>query len=235
MIGETVSIADEVQRWLATDIESNVVWTACSGGCGEKNPSPKPVMCGKCLESLGEREQLRERKSAAYDSVPASYRWADPSAPDAKKLLGARCKLDVKLAGESLNAPRIVFLGPAGTGKTSLAVYMMLRRAATGTRALYVPAHRLALARLQHRAGDGEPRLVEQAMAVDLLLLDDVGTERPNQTNAVPDVIIERHAEGRATWITTGLDDAALARHYGDNVARRVREGAVVIGERGKL
>ena len=47
--------------------------------------------------------------------------------------------------------------------------------------------------------------------------------------NAVPDVLFERHAEGRPTWLTTAMTREAMAERYGDGLARRVYEGAKII------
>jgi hypothetical protein len=47
--------------------------------------------------------------------------------------------------------------------------------------------------------------------------------------NAVPDVLLERDAENRATWLTTGLTRDQLVKRYGLGVVARVFERAKVI------
>ena len=107
----------------------------------------------------------------------------------------------------------------------------MLRRwvATTERKATFVHAYRLGLARIQHQAGSGEPDVVETAMRVPLLLLDDLGSERDHAMNAVPDVVFERDAENRPTWVTTGLTRDQLIQRYGLGVVARVFERATVI------
>jgi hypothetical protein len=69
---------------------------------------------------------------------------------------------------------------------------------------------------------------VELAMGCSVLALDDLGNERAERS-AVPDVIFERHAEDRPTWLTTAFGPDAIAKRYGDGIARRVFERAAVI------
>jgi DNA replication protein DnaC len=121
-------------------------------------------------------------------------------------------------------------MGTSRAGKTSLAVAMVRAWVAKHERAaMFVPAHRLALARMQHRAGHGEADLVEQAMQAPLVLLDDLGSERDFPTNPIADVIFERHAHDRPTWMTTGLTRDPLVARYGAGVVARLFERARII------
>jgi DNA replication protein DnaC len=109
----------------------------------------------------------------------------------------------------------------------------MLRRAAhqwtTWGHPRFVHATRLGVARIQHPAGHGEADEVREAVTAPLVLLDDLGAERDTANNAVGDVITERHAEGRSTWVTTGLSQGEIVKRYGGGIARRLFEGAAVI------
>jgi hypothetical protein len=64
-----------------------------------------------------------------------------------------------------------------------------------------------------------------------VLVLDDVGQELELRltVNPVVDVIRERHAAGRVTWVTTFLTPEAFEKAYGSGTARRVFDGAVVL------
>lgn len=124
--------------------------------------------------------------------------------------------------------------GLAGVGKTSLAVWMLRQLldapdAPAPKDIEVISAYRLGTARIQHRAGDGEPAIVEAAMRASLLLLDDLGSERDTQNNAIPDIIFGRHDDDLPTWITTGLSSEQIRARYGDGVSRRVFEGALTI------
>jgi hypothetical protein len=107
----------------------------------------------------------------------------------------------------------------------------MVRRwvGTTGRAAAFFPAHRLGVARLQHAAGRGEPELVQRAMSMPLALLDDVGSEADTGMNPLPDIVFERHAADRRTWITTGLSREELVRRYGTGFVTRVFDRAKVL------
>lgn len=158
-------------------------------------------------------------------SIPKSYRWACHEAPE----LRARVRsLDPGSTVRNIvDADNVVILGPAGAGKTSLGVAALQLLGRRESR--FVHAYRLGTARIQHSAGSGESALVDMAMTMPLVLLDDVGNERQTATNAVPDVIFERHAAGLATWYTTAFEPEDIARKYGDGVARRMFERALIV------
>ena len=48
-------------------------------------------------------------------------------------------------------------------------------------------------------------------------------------SNPVVEVIRERHAAERVTWVTTFLSPDAVEKGYGSGTARRVFDGATVI------
>jgi DNA replication protein DnaC len=125
-----------------------------------------------------------------------------------------------------LASSRVVFAGPSGAGKTSLAIACLRERAPHG---LFVSALRIGTARIQSHAGQGEAALVEQAIAAPLLLLDEVGGEQKTATNAVRDVIFARYDADLPTWITTGFKGGELAAMYGDGALRRLTEHAYVV------
>ena len=101
------------------------------------------------------------------------------------------------------------------------------RLEASDANVLFAPAWRLGVARA--RSEDSSPELLARALRADLLVLDDLGSERNVPSNPVPDVIFERHADDRATWVTTWMTPEKLTERYGDGIARRVFERAVII------
>lgn len=193
-------------------------------------PAPRLVAPDELVDVAGEDDATRDRRRALVRSIPPNYRWARL---DDDRELRARVKPPAILdrADAVCRAERVVFSGAAGTGKTSTAVAML--RAAWGrsrtSTALFVPVYRLASARIQHRAGDGEAPLVEAAMTRDIVVLDDLGGEQRTATSAVPDVVMHRYDEGLTTWITTGLTWTEIEERYGSGVARRVADRALVL------
>ena len=66
-------------------------------------------------------------------------------------------------------------------------------------------------------------------MRASVLLLDDLGRDEEIRSNPVPAIIADRHPEERVTWITTELTPAEIAKRYGDGIARRICEKALVV------
>jgi hypothetical protein len=60
-------------------------------------------------------------------------------------------------------------------------------------------------------------------------LLDDLGADAKVPSNVVPEVIAERHAEQRVTWITTSLEPKEIAQRYRGGIARRILEHAKTV------
>ena len=183
----------------------------------EPEPDPAPPVSPR----------LRRASASLERSIPPAYRWATLDAPELPS------RVYVPAIGIGKNAShesRVCLMGTSRAGKTSLAVAMVRAWVVKHERAaMFVPAHRLALARLQHPAGRGEADLVEQAMQAPLVLLDDLGSERDFPSNPIADVIFERHAQDLPTWMTTGLTRDPLVARYGAGVVARLFERARLI------
>lgn len=191
------------------------------------------VASGYTHEAARRREAMRVFES----SLPTLYRWARLDHP----LMAKRVKLAIPR--DLPTARSVVFLGAPGFGKTSLAVALMRamfeRELAQSTlesddqgeriacRFRFEHAHRVGVTRLSGLEGASE---LQAAIRAPLLLLDDLGAEPPIPSNAVPEVIAERHAEERVTWITTGFAPKEIAERYGGGIARRVMENSAVLG-----
>lgn len=197
-------------------------------------------LCGPCRA----KSFRRAWTSPALASIPSAFAAASLDAAWLIELVGARA---IALARGSLSAPRVAFVGDAGSGKTSLAIAMfraavmadapppprdwapgMSRDERFGSKHLYVSAFALAKARGQAPMGREVP-LIERALAAPLVLIDELGGEDPRYASAVTEVIYERHAEGRATWITMGVDAERIAQRYGGGIARKALEEAVEV------
>jgi DNA replication protein DnaC len=200
--------------------------------CGEKLLRADS-RCVRCDEQQAADRVERERLASIRRAAPERYRWARFDASE----LQARVKDPTAIAKARDAAEgkldRAVLTGPAGRGKTTLAVAMAVEIA---TRRNVVPyfasAIELATARGKESLGH-EPELVECAMGADLCVIDDLGADKLTPQSAVVDVIHARHARMRPTIVTTGFGVEEIAARYGDGIARRVFEGAVVIDVRG--
>lgn len=135
----------------------------------------------------------------------------------------------------------VVLVGKAGAAKTALAcAWLGGQIDADRPRARFVPA--MKLAELRHM-GDGRPvPWLDLATSAAPLVLDDLGAEltgapeagglAAQRVKAASDLIHARYDLKRPIVVTTCHDEAALARIYGDGVARRVYDGAAVISLR---
>ncbi|AKV03177.1 hypothetical protein AKJ09_09840 [Labilithrix luteola] len=204
--------------------------------------SCKATACERCGR-VPEPEALSPEDQARRTWI----RWARPAleglplGPDGQPPARLTDAWLVRLVGPSriaqarrtLSKTRVLFVGDAGTGKTALAVAMMqaVLAAEVGTstgraRHRFVSAHALAKARAGHPLGAGEAPLVVDALASPLLVIDELGGEDARFGSSVAEVIYERHARNRQTWITTGVATRLLGDRYGGGIARRITEGA---------
>jgi DNA replication protein DnaC len=97
----------------------------------------------------------------------------------------------------------IIFLGPVGVGKTSLACALGHSACRAGHRVLFLRSDDLLKQIHQSRADNSTERLLRALLAPDLLIVDDFGLRRLNaqQSSDFYEVIIERHR--RASTIVT--------------------------------
>lgn len=199
-------------------------WRTCR--CGAKCTR---VPCWDCSNANRAEVEQAEAVSRSLATFPDRYEWAKVDAPElAKRVKAANLRAEI---GRVMASDRVLFAGPSGAGKTSLAVACLRTRV---PRCRYVSALRLGTARIQHAAGDGEAELVERCMATPLLLIDEIGGEQKTATSAVRDVVFERYERGLPTWVTTGFSSKQLAEMYGEGMLRRLVEGAVVVKLGGK-
>lgn len=169
----------------------------------------------------------------ALASLPSKLESVDLDTAWLGAIVGSKA---IALAKSSLSAPRVTFTGLPGSGKTSLAIAMfrsVLRKDAASPRKpgakaehLYISSFALAKARGNASLGREAPD-VERALEAPLVVIDELGHEDPRYASAVTEVIYERHAQDRPTWITTGVWQKEIASRYGGGIARRVFEDAV--------
>ncbi len=200
--------------------------------CRRTFGAPAPPTAEAAPDSAPDRTpavspRLRRASAALERSIPPTYRWAALDAPELPDRVSVPA---IGIGKIACHEPRVCLMGTSRGGKTSLAVAMLRAWVAKHERAaMFVPAHRLGVARIQHPAGHGEAALVESAMRVPLVLLDDLGSERDFPTNPIADVIFERHVQDLPTWVTTGLTREPLVARYGAGVVARLFERATVI------
>lgn len=163
-------------------------------------------------------------------SIPKRFAWAVNAD---RETLESRVRGPATLVLRGLTAPpstSLLFTGPTGAGKTSLACAMLVSwvRADLSARrgALFVEASWLSRARARHKLGQGEAELVEQCLAAPLLLLDDLGQEREDRDGCITDVVYGRSSRDLPIWVTCGLPGGDL-ESFAEHLSRRYDGGFV--------
>lgn len=210
---------------------------ACAGGCGTMVRARWCKPCADAADAADERGAAATELAPALESVPTSWRWAHLGSP----LLASRVSgASVALAAIERRVPwpeGVTLYGAGGRGKTSLAVAIFhawitrpqiavdLRRGAR-----FVSARLLPLAKGDHARGSGGSEYMG-SIGSPFVVLDDLGSEgdMPHARAAVADVLAERFAWDRPTIVTTFLEEPAIRQRYGDGVARRMFERALVL------
>jgi DNA replication protein DnaC len=195
-------------------------WEHRCTNCSAETRSPG--LCWSC----------KERNEKALDAMrswrrrrPLRYQWADGlKVPELDGRVDPAA-LERARATDLASLDRATFLGPAGAGKTSLAIAMAsdwVRR--TGLAPVFASAPDLGVARQQSGLGDGEALAVDHAMQADLLVADDVGAEPPVGIPVIAHVLMHRHDKMKPTLCTSGLTVQQLVERYGSGIGRRLLE-----------
>lgn len=195
-------------------------WRTCA--CGALTSRVPCWDCDRDHRALADAERAR---GIALATIPKRFGWAQVGHADLARRVQTREPL-ADVVKRVLGASRVIFVGPSGAGKTSLACACLRERVPHG---LYMTAFRLGVARSQASLGQGEPAEVERAMTAPLLMLDELGGEAKTATNAVRDVLFARHDADLPTWITTGFTGKQIAETYGDGALRRIIEDAYIV------
>lgn len=234
--------ADEEHRRTCTLERCVPCQKAPCPGCGAPSEIGRFSGGADPCPACDRKRAIRRKAAPALASVPEKFSAVTFDTPWLAKLVGASALTDARALDGSAST---AFVGPPGSGKTSLAVAAFrtvveaaalegpmpmpgLTRRGDGLTHRMFSAHALAKARAFHPLGEGEAPAVLAALNADLLLLDELGGEDARYASSVTEVIYERHAANRPTWITTGVDPKAIATRYGGGIARRVFEEAKV-------
>lgn len=195
--------------------------------------------CPKCRDDAAEKQRAEDRERDRIEridrllrssGIPARFERAafDDSVP--AKLRTWAAKL---IAGQGCGPA--VLVGGVGTGKTHAACAALghLIRAGTGTAGRFTsPSEFGRLIRDQWTAREHtEGSIVEQYAGAPVLVLDDLGAQRPIDTELLQELICTRYAADQlhATIVTSNLAASKFAEAIGERAADRLREGSTVI------
>ncbi len=119
------------------------------------------------------------------------------------------------------------FMGPVGTGKTTLAMLVSKEAIKAGRSvAIYSLPRLLNEIRDAHRADRSHVDLLDRLTAVDLLHVDDVGAERTTDwaLEELYSIVNARYEDARSMVITTNLDYDELCAQISARTASRLAE-----------
>lgn len=173
----------------------------------------------------------RRYKTADIGAVPSFVESAHWKEYDALQSNAKRIIATVK--AKQSDSPTFLFVGTYGSGKTHLACAICNALAHDGYSAVFCPVSD-TLQRLKAHWGrtdydaidvqdSSEALLIEAMQEADLLVLDDYGTQSSNSAWAAERIYMvlnARYNAGRATLITTNLDQDRFSRYGGEFGAR---------------
>jgi DNA replication protein DnaC len=164
--------------------------------------------------------------------IPRRYRnvsFARPPVTDIAPNIVAATRRFSDRIDEHLDAGRgLWFMGPVGTGKTTLAMLVAKAALAAGRSvAIYSLPRLLNEIRDIHRAERSHLDLLDRLTVVDLLHIDDVGAERTTDwvLEELYSIVNARYEDQRSMLITTNIEDhAALCEQIAERTVSRLTE-----------
>jgi DNA replication protein DnaC len=180
---------------------------------------PPPVIPGMAeARRDGKRELLAELWAATIPRRFQGARIGDLAEPAAG---------DLQDWADGPDGRNLLLLGPVGTGKTHAAVAACRPLHARGMRVRFLPVVEL-LDLLRPGGPDG---VWDELVGCDVLVLDDLGTERPTDWTAerMGALVNRRWLEERPMVVTTNLLPAELEEAVGARTYSRLADHAVAL------
>lgn len=178
-------------------------------------------------------QRVAQNKARSLSAVlPRRYRdvsFDRPPVTDIEPTVVAATRRFAETVGEQLDAGRgLWFMGPVGTGKTTLAMLVAKSALRAGRSvAIYSLPRLLNEIRDNHRAERSHTLLLDRLTSVDLLHIDDVGAERTTDwvLEELYSIVNARYEDQRSIVITTNiLDREALCAQISERTVSRLTE-----------
>jgi len=188
------------------------------------------IPCPSCSGAVGRRAAFERYRRLMEDArLPrASEHWTFETFP----LLAGKGEAvrDVAMYARGENRSTFTNLyisGPFGTGKTGLAVCVLRARLQQGMPALFWTLPDLLTrikATYDAKREESENALIDQLGSVNLLVLDDLGTEKPSdwQREKLYQIVNRRMNDDRETVFTSNMTPFELEAHVGPRIVERI-------------
>ena len=195
----------------------------------DQPPGPPPDYLGMALRNAGIPERYMDRRLETFERVPGTAKALDAAAD----VIDAATDPDREGRG-------MVIIGPAGCGKTHLAVGILRAIAESKAdtdetfslfRSRFVVVPDL-LDTLRERIGDSSVRdPLPALLEAPLLVLDDLGREKPTEwvTDRLYVLVNARYNAMRPTIVTSNYALSELADRGYDAMMSRLRDDAAVV------
>ncbi len=188
----------------------------------------------ECLKNLiskniGANSNLTEfMRSQTFESFDMSlFEAQKENSGRVMKVMQVVCDTAITFAENfDINHENLLLLGNAGTGKTFVSSCIANRALERGKTVYYQTAYRLFEIFEAAKFGKGDedtPDIVKYVYDVDLLIIDDLGTEFITQFTSATlfDIINARITAGKSTVISTNLSFETLAEMYSQRITSR--------------
>jgi DNA replication protein DnaC len=182
----------------------------------------------RCRPQLIARAQARSLSGV----IPRRYRDASFDRPPVTEIephvVSATRRFAQNVEGKLDKGLGLWFMGPVGTGKTTLAMLVSKAALQAGrTVAIYSLPRLLNEIRDNFGTENSHVALLDRLTAVDLLHIDDVGAERTNEwvLEELYSIVDARYSEQKSVVITTNiLDREALCEQITERTVSRLTE-----------
>ncbi len=179
----------------------------------------------KIIDSLYDKSNLRELiRSANFKKMDESYYTGE----DLKRFLGAKRAAEDFINNFNSDYQNLFIYGTVGTGKSFLSICIANELLKKGHSVIYFSSiglfELIAENAFDYRNMQERKGLYEDLFECELLIIDDLGTERPNSfvASELFSCINERENRKKSTIITTNYSLEQLQNTYSDRIFSRV-------------